>query len=830
MKNVATIFKREFLSYFNSPIAYIFIVAILAICSGFYMFFLFFQVGLAEMRDFFSINSWLMLFFLPAISMRLWAEEQKTSSIALLQSLPMSSYELVLGKFLAGLGFYAVYLLGTLPIPIAISFLGNPDTGPVIGGYLGLFFLGALYISIGLFFSGLFKDQITSWVMAVIGCLALHFLGWLPVAAQLDSWLGGVGTFLQRSVGSVGHFENMSKGIISINDIFYFLSFIVAFLFLNALTVEQRMRRQADLTFTGVAIATIAVAAVFNLVVFQLPLGRIDTTEGKLYTVSQSAENILKNLKTKLTIRYYVTPEEKMPPGMKDIQRNVTDKLSEFAQISGKVKYEVIDPTGDEELAQSLAEKGISLFTLRTTEKDAIGIKKVYSSLAISYLDKPDEIIPQVLPGSLPTLEYDICSRVFRLDQGEPPGVAVVAPYEPVDPRYNDPRMRQIMMQMGQEIPDKQDRFTNLTNTLRQLGYNVSRIELSSEETLPDNVKTLIVLDPKSLSDRQKYEIAKALYSGKDVIMAAQMYKYNYNPGRGGNVMVMPAEADPGVNGLLTNYGVSLDDKMLMDAQNQIISIQTQGAVLGGFLSLPVSLDVQSPVQVRVSPDNMNQDLAFTANLGPMVYLWGSRLVIDSSRIEELGLDLTTLFTSSPNTWEMEYTGLPLTVENTRPNRDDIIGRQSLGALLSGQFPNPYENQPPPRWQDVLDTTEISGDAETLSAAPARLMFIGSSEIFTDQFIPEARFQRQRPSHAELIFKAVEGFTLSEDLLHIRSKAIQMRFLEETSALAKVLWRVFTILVAPIVIIAYGVVRMVMRRDRRRAYRRLLEQAGGGME
>jgi ABC-type uncharacterized transport system involved in gliding motility auxiliary subunit len=589
------------------------------------------------------------------------------------------------------------------------------------------------------------------------------------------------------------------------------------------------MRRQADLAFTGVAIATIAVAAVLNLVIFRLPLGRIDTTEGRLYTISESARNILTNLKTTATVRYYVTPEEKMPPGMKDIQRNVTDKLSEFAQISGNLKYEVIDPTGDEDLAQSLVEKGISPFTLRTMEKDAIGIKKIYSSLAISYLDKPDEIIPQVLPGSLPTLEYEICSRVFRLDQGEPPAVAVIAPYEPVDPRYNDPRMRQIMMQMGQEIPDKQDRFTNLTNNLRQLGYNVSRIELSSKEILPDNVKALIVLDPRSLSERQKYEIARALYSGKDVIMAAQMYKYNYNPGRGGNVMVMPTKSDPGVNGLLTNYGVSLDEKMLMDDQNQIVSIQTQGPVLGGFLSMPISLDVQSPVQVRVTPDNMNQDLAFTANLGPMVYLWGSRLVVDSSKIEELGLDLTTLFTSSSNTWTMEYTGLPLTVENTRPGKDDIIGRQSLGVLLSGQFPDPYENQPPPKWHDISDTTEISEDIETLSAAPARLMFIGSSEIFTDQFIPEARFQRQRPSHANLIFKAVEGFTLSEDLLHIRSKAIQMRFLEETSALAKILWRVFTILMVPIVIIAYGVVRMVLRRDRRRAYRRLLEQTGGGM-
>jgi ABC-2 type transport system permease protein len=662
----------------------------------------------------------------------------------------------------------------------------------------------------------------------VLGCLAIHFLGWLPVAAQLDSWVGGLGTFLQRSVGSVGHFEDMYKGIISLNDIIYFLSFTGAFLFLNTLTVEQRMRRQADLTFSGVAVVTLAVVAVFNLVVFRLPLGRMDTTEGRIYTISRSAENILKDLKTNVTIRYYVTPEEKMPPGMKDIQRNVTDKLVEFAQISDRLKYEVIDPTGDEELAQSLGEKGIAPFTLRTTEKDAIGIKKVYSALAISYLDKPDEIIPQVLPGSLPNLEYDICSRIFRLDQGEPPAVAVVAPYEPVDPRYNDPRMRQLMMQMGQEIPDKQDRFENLTNALRQSGYNVSRVDLSSKEPLPESVKTIVVVDPKSLSDRQKFEIAKALYSGVDVIMAAQEYKYNYNPGRGGNVMVMPSKANPGVNGLLTNYGVSLGDKMLMDEQNQIISIQTQGPMLGGFLSLPVSLDVQSPVQIKVTPEDMNQDLALTANLGPMVYLWGSRLVVDSSRVKDLGLDLTVLMTSSPNTWEMDYSGVPLTAESTRPTKDEITGREPLAVLLTGQFPDPYEGQPPPRWQDIPDTVEAEQAVESPTPSPAKLMLIGSSEIFSDQFMPEGRMQMQRPPHADLLLKAIEGFTLSEDLLHIRSKAIQMRFLDETSPLSKVFWRIFTILLAPAIIVAYGIIRMIMRRDRRRSYRRLLEQAAGG--
>lgn len=829
MKNIMTIFKREFSSYFNSPIAYIFIVAILAVCSGMYMFFFFFSAGLAEMRDFFSINSWLMLFFLPAITMRLWAEEQKTGSIALLQSLPMQPYELVVGKFLAGIGFYILYLIGTLPIPIAIAFMGNPDIGPIIGGYLGLLLLGALYTSIGLFFSGLFKDQITSWVLAVLGCMAFHFLGWLPVAAQLDSWIGGLGTFLQRSVGSLGHFENMYKGIITPNDLIYFLSFTIGFLFLNALTVEQRMRRNSDLTFSAAAVALIAVVAVLNMVVYRLPLGRLDTTEGRIYTISSSAKNILKDLKTKVTIRYYVTPEDQMPPGMKDIQRNITDKLSEFANISDKIKYEVVDPTADSALENSLAQKGISPFTLRTTERDAVGIKKVYSTLTISYLDKPDEIIPQVLPGSLPDLEYDICSRIFRLDQEKTPTVAVVAPYEPVDPRYNDPRMRQLMRQMGQEIPDKQDRFKNITATLQQLGYNVSRIDLSSKEPLPDALKTMVVLEPEGLSARQRYEIARALYSGVDVIIAAQRFKYNYNPSGRGEVMVMPSEEDPGVDSLLDNYGITLSDKMLMDKQNQILTIQTQGSIAGGFLSLPVSLDVQSPVQIKVTPEDMNQDLAFTANLGPMVYLWGSALKVDNDKIENLGLDMTTLMKSSSDTWETKFSGMPLTAASNKPSPDEIVGAQPLAVMLTGQFPDAYENETPPRWQDLPDTVEQSAEAKAVSPAPAKLMFIGSGEIFTDQFIPESRYARsQWPSHEDFLLKAVEGFTLSEDLLHIRSKAIQARFLKETSPLAKNLWRLFTILLAPAIIIAYGVVRMLVRRDRRLAYRHLLEQAAGG--
>lgn len=826
MKNITTILKREFQSYFNSPIAYIFMVAILAVCSGLYMFFFFFASGMADMRDFFSINSWLMLFFLPAITMRLWADEQKSGSIALLQSLPMKPYELVLGKYFAGLGFYLLYLIGTLPIPITITFLGKPDWGPIFGGYLGLLFLGGLYSAVGLFFSGLFKDQITSWVMAVIGCLLLHLLGWLPIAAQLDSWIGGFGTILQRGVGSLDHFDNMSKGILSVNDIIYFLSFIAVLLALNTLTVEQRMRRKADLTFFTSAAVMLAVAAMLNLVIFRMPLGRVDTTEGKIYTVSNSAKNILKGLKTKVTVRYYVTPEDKMPPGMKDIQRNISDKLSEFAQISDKIKFEVVDPTADPELAKSLEQKGITAFTLRTQEKDAVGIKKVFSSIAISYLDKPDDIIPQVMPSTLPTLEYEICSRVFRMTQSSQPGVVVVAPYDPADPRYNDPRTRQMMQMRGQQIPDKQDRFKNLTATFQGLGYSASRVDLSSNERMPGNAKTIIVLGSKGLSERQRFEIAKQLAEGKNVILLAQEFQYNYNPVKGSDVLIMPAKAGSGVNELLSNYGVTLGDKILMDEQNQIVGIQTQ-ATLGGFIPIMQNIDVQSPVQIKVNPENMSSEYAFTSNIGPIVYLWGSALKLDNSKITSLGLKSNILFTSSDKSWETEFTGAPIS-SGAKQTGIAYIGKQPLAVMITGQFPDPYENQMPPKWQDEPDSIPNTSQAMSISKAPGKLLVIGCSEIFTDQFIPGGAYSGQRPSHEELLLKAVEGMTLSEDLLQISSKSVQVRYLkQDVSPFAKVMWRLFTILLAPAAIIAFGVFRTLMRKERRQIYRRMLEQSGG---
>jgi len=240
MKDVAIIFRREFRAYFYSPIAYVFTVIFVVLNSGLYMFHFFF-FGNADMRAFFSsLPLTLGLIFIPAISMRLWSEEHKLGTVELLLTLPMRTEHIVLGKFLASFLFYLVALAGTLAIPILLIILGKPDFGPIIGGYFGAILLGAFFLSVGIFISGFFSDQIVSLIITSLSCGFLALIGWQYVPMVIDGWISGLGEFLYQYVGVTRHFNDIERGVIDFKSIIYFLSFTALFLYLNAKSLERR--------------------------------------------------------------------------------------------------------------------------------------------------------------------------------------------------------------------------------------------------------------------------------------------------------------------------------------------------------------------------------------------------------------------------------------------------------------------------------------------------------------------------------------------------------------------------------------------------------------
>lgn len=237
MRNVLIIAGKELRSYFNSTIAYIFMVVFLVL-TALLLFELqkFFVVGQATLRDFFGLVPIVMLFFVPAISMRMWAEERKLGTLETLMTLPLRDWEVVLGKFAAGLAFLLITLALTFPLPVMVSALGNPDGGALFCGYLGLVLMGASYLAIGLWISSLTENQIVAFVTAAVICLILFIIG-------VDIFLTAVPQafvpFL-KGIALGSRFSSIERGVIDLRDVVYYLSLIGFFLFLNVRSVELR--------------------------------------------------------------------------------------------------------------------------------------------------------------------------------------------------------------------------------------------------------------------------------------------------------------------------------------------------------------------------------------------------------------------------------------------------------------------------------------------------------------------------------------------------------------------------------------------------------------
>jgi len=235
IKTIYILFKKELMSYFNSPIAYIFI-AVFLIVGNWLFFNSFFLVGQASMRNYFTLLPWLFLFLAPAITMRGWAEEKKSGTIEFLLTLPITDWQAVLAKFFSALFFVAVTLALTLSLPLTIARLGNLDYGPVIGSYLGAIFLAGAYLSLGLFISSLTKNQIIAFVLGLVACFIFFMIG-------MDFVLQGAPAFaapVMKFLGLGSHFYNIARGVIDTKDLVYYLSFIFFFLWLNARVIESR--------------------------------------------------------------------------------------------------------------------------------------------------------------------------------------------------------------------------------------------------------------------------------------------------------------------------------------------------------------------------------------------------------------------------------------------------------------------------------------------------------------------------------------------------------------------------------------------------------------
>ncbi len=241
MTNVWIIFKRELSGYFATPIAYVFLV-IFVVLSGVFTFYVgsYFERDQADLRSFFQFHPWLYLFLIPALAMRLWAEERRSGTLELLLTLPITMTQAVLGKFLAAWAFSAIALLLTVPLWLTTNYLGSPDNGVILASYAGSLLMAGAFLAIGACMSALTRNQVIAFVVTAAVCLGFVLSGY-PLVLEFVSAFAP--EFIVEAVGSfsfLSHFTEVSKGVIDLRDLVFFVSLMAYWLFANAGVIELK--------------------------------------------------------------------------------------------------------------------------------------------------------------------------------------------------------------------------------------------------------------------------------------------------------------------------------------------------------------------------------------------------------------------------------------------------------------------------------------------------------------------------------------------------------------------------------------------------------------
>jgi ABC-2 type transport system permease protein len=241
MSHVGILFRREFASFFASPVAYVFI-GIFLVLSAVFAFFIgnLYERGQADLLPFFNFHPWLYLFLVPAIAMRSWAEERKSGSIELLMTLPISTWQIMLGKYLAAWVVLGLALLLTFPVWVTVNYLGEPDNGIILAAYLGSWLMAGGFLAIGMCMSALTKNQVVAFILAIVVCFLFVVSG---SGIVLDSFKGWAPSLVLDTIASfsfLNHFEALAKGVIALNDVGYFLLVTLSWLYAGLLIIEQK--------------------------------------------------------------------------------------------------------------------------------------------------------------------------------------------------------------------------------------------------------------------------------------------------------------------------------------------------------------------------------------------------------------------------------------------------------------------------------------------------------------------------------------------------------------------------------------------------------------
>jgi ABC-2 type transport system permease protein len=782
MRNVWTIFKKEFRSYFNSPIAYI-VITVFLVLNGWLFFRGFFIVNQADLRSFFGLQPWLFLFFVPAITMRLWAEEKRQGTFEILLTFPIRDWEVVSGKFLAGFAFLATTVFLTLSLPLTASYLGNPDMGPIIGGYIGVLLMGGAYLSIGLFASSITVNQIIGFIVGISISFFFFIIGEHIVLFSLPSELAPFFEYL----GLGTHFDSIGRGVIDTRDIVYYLSLIFFFLLLNAQVIAGRKwkRSQNNLlqggNFASIIGITLGIIVLVNIISTRY-FYRLDLTEQKEFTLSAATRKMVGELDDLININVYFTKD--LPARMMGLSRQVKDMLDEYrAYSNGNIRVDFLDPADDKDIEQRVRMLGIPPVQVNIFEKDQAQIKRVYLGIAISYEDR-NEAVPVV--QDVMNLEYDLTSAIRKVTSKKIPVIGFLT---------------------GHDEPSLYKKYRGIRMALEKQ-YKVREVEIKPGELIDSAIDTLVIAGSDNVGGWDRFAIDQYLMRGGKAFFMLDHIKLEEN-----SLKVLPKNSK--LEPLLLKYGVRVENNLVKD------KLCSNASFSSGFFSYSVPYEFW-PKPSRKYFDRENPALS---RLESVVFPWTRSITVTA---DDKNVQVGNLVKSSP------YASLE---KGSRPNiqprsSKDMFAHMmrggadknkdrrqvNLAVALKGKFSSYYADRPVPPTGEKKEESKASTEKKeekpkAIKESPeTQIVIVGTSRFIDNRFKGNESF----------FLNVMDWLNIGEDLISIRSRKVTERPLDEVGESQKTTIRYINTFGVSILVILFGLARFFLKKRSRRAYEALV--------
>jgi ABC-2 type transport system permease protein len=747
MRGIYTVFHREFFGYFRSSIAYVFLVVFVLLGIGLPWFLdSFLESDEAGLQLFFRYLPWINVLFVPAVGMRLWSEEKNSSTWELLLTLPFSTTQAVVGKFLAGWLFVGVGLLLTFPLPLTVAYLGQPDWGPIIGGYAMGFLMAGAVLAICSLMSSLTQNQVIAFILGVLACVILSLTGWSVFNSALHSLPVAIADAI-NNFSFTTHFDTARQGLVRWSDVVFFVSIATGALLANVVVLEREATHAVARKVVSVGLIAVAVMLVDGIGA-RLP-GQIDLTKEKFFTLSDGSRTLLAEMKSNVQVELYFSASRKgVPIGLKVFAQRVEQLLRQYERRSaGHVSVRVIDPipgTREEEEAKRL---GLTSQPLGPDERLYFGIAVFHGGNR--------RTVPLVDYRRERLLEHDMSQLIAAVQTHRLPKVAVVSSLEVFGARGLPVDMRKV------------EDGTAEWQFIRELRASYDLVDVNpTNETLPADADILVVINPAGFDPRLVHAIDQFVLSGRPAIVLVDPYNYHEveRDDTDGNVIGAQYFKTSDLPSLLPAWGVKFSAKQVVAD----LGYPTEVAVQDNQPPIPFPLWLTIPEFDDAQPVTAGFDAIMLAHTG---YL---------EPIPGVATSFTPLLRSSPKAGALPADEVKQMNPYTLADRIKPTGQPFvLAAAVEGHFHTAFPNGKPAAPEGAGSSDEpdpwVLGLKE--SKGTSRVIVVADADFLNDAMAytavsrrGNAFLARPRNNNGALLANCLDALTGSRALLAIGAK------------------------------------------------------------